>query len=163
MLTNNQKSGKHKVLTTLSMKLALELTTDRSQLKRFAENAGVNEYILFTHFNFFYSYPQWGKKWVNDQICQFHGVIIKCHLCDYTPERNHAGVGSIYILNNGVCNKETLICKRTNGVLGSPQWVASHPRHNRMILLCGNHVASHSLWRPRKPVNKSIPVQLNLF
>jgi hypothetical protein len=152
---------------TLSVALAIGGAEIFNQIERFTKEATENEYTSFTHCNFFYSYPEWGKPWLNGKSCEFHRVNTKCHLCDWKPERNYAGVGTIYLLNNGICNDEILINKGYKILRGRKVWqqeyVPNTPRLSRMILLCQNHVGSYFRWCKNKEVKKVTPMQLQLF
>lgn len=152
---------------TLSVALAIGGVEIFNQIERFTKEATENEYTRFTHYNFFYSYPEWGKTWANGKSCEFHRVNTKCHLCDWQPQRNYAGVGTIYLLNNGICNDEILVSKgykkERGRLIQQKDFVPNTPRLSRMILLCPNHVASHFLWCRNKEVKKVKPMQLELF
>lgn len=136
-------------VSTLTLNVALAIGGNKifNQIGKFSKEANENEYTMFTHYNFFYSYPI-GKD------CQFHQVNTKCHLCDHTPERNYAGVGTIYLLNNGVCNDDILIpnghkIERGRKVLLT-KYVKNTPSLSRMILLCENHIKDYFQWSPIK-------------
>jgi hypothetical protein len=152
---------------TLSVALAIGGTEIFNQIERFSREATENEYTSFTHYNLFYSYPEWGKQWANGKYCEFHRVNTKCHLCDYVPERNYAGVGTMYLLNNGICNDDILVVKswqKKRGVLiPIAERVPNTPRLSRMIILCQNHVGSYFKWCQNKVYKKVKPIQLELF
>lgn len=151
---------------TLSVALAIGGTEIFNQIERFSREATENEYTSFTHYNFFYSYPEWGKKWANGKQCEFHRVNTKCHLCDYMPERNYAGVGEIYLLNNGICNAKILVVKgykkERGRMIPIQEYIPNTPRLSQMILLCPKHVGSYFKWDKYK-VKKAKPMQLELF
>jgi hypothetical protein len=162
-------SKKERTITTISLSVALTIGSSKlfDEIKRFSQEANENEYTSFTHYNFFYSYPQWGKTWKDDKTCEFHRVNTKCHLCDFEPDRNYAGVGTIYLLNNGICNNEILICKGYETIKGKKVWKKEYkpntPRLSPMILLCENHIKSYFKWSNNKEVKKKYPIQLELF
>lgn len=136
-------------------------------LEAFAKEADSNDYTMFTHRNFFYSYPEWGKSWANGNDCEFHRVHTKCHLCDYMPDRNYAGVGNMYLLNNG-CGEETILVVKKwetkRGVLiPITERVPNTTRLSRMIILCPDHVGSYFRWNENNYVGKRKSVQLELF
>lgn len=158
-----------RTISTISLQVALAIGGSRAfnDIERFSLEANENEYTCFTHFNFFYSYPEWGKKWPDGKSCQYHRVNTKCHLCDYMPERNFAGVGHIYILNNGICNDDILVSGgyriergRRVQILDRVQNTA---RLSRMILLCPDHVRGYFKWDPNRTESRGRSVQLELF
>jgi hypothetical protein len=122
-----------------------------NQIKRFSEAAKANEYTCFTHYHFFYSYPKWGKQWPSQKSCEYHTVNTKCHFCNWQPKRNYAGVGSIYLLNNGISNNNVLIPS-----IGGKQ-------KSRMIFLCPTHVEPYYKWIDKNKIPKKGFVQLELF
>lgn len=127
-----------RTVSTLTLNVALAICGSNCDIvTRFSQEADTNEYMLFTHFNYFYSYPEFGKKWKLENDCEFHKVQIKCHLCQQLPERNYAGVGHIYLLHNGIGNNQ-----------------------NRMICLCQNHINDYFKWNPQMKVRGK---QLSLF
>jgi hypothetical protein len=132
-------------VTTITVNVALAIGGPEifNQIQKFAAEANENNYTLFTHKNFFYSYPVFGKSWKNKD-CEFHRVNTKCHLCDYMPERNYAGYGHIYVLNNGICNPDILVRDRQ-----TKKWdyVPNTPRLSRMILLCQDHIKGYFEWK----------------
>lgn len=150
---------------TLSVALAIGGTEIFNQIERFSKEATENEYTRFTHYDFFYSYPEWGRPWKNGKSCEFHKVNTKCHLCDWKPIRNYAGVGSIYLLNNGICNDKILVTKgyrkQRGRTIQQIEFVPNTPRLSRMILLCPNHVLSHFEWNRNKELKRV--KQLELF
>lgn len=148
------------IITTITLQVALKIGAAEifNQIEKFSKEANDNEYIEFTHYNFFYSYPGWNNKWLNGKDCEFHRVYTKCHLCSYMPERNYAGVGSIYLLNNGICNGKVLVCNNKK-----MEYVTNTPQLTRMILLCPNHVSSHFMYCKNKEGKKAKPLQLSLF
>lgn len=162
-------SRPERTITCISLSVALAIGTCEmfQEIERFSKEATENEYTSFTHYNFFYNSPEWGTKWLNDESCSFHRVNTKCHLCDYMPARNYAGIGTIYLLNNGVCNDEILVSKGTKIQRGRSiqinEWVPNTPRLSRMILLCSDHIGSHFKWRENKEIKEKKYIQLELF
>lgn len=136
---------KTRYITTLSQSVAEQITTNRVLLSEFIENAGNNQFFPFTHYNFFYSYPDFGKQWPGDKPCEYHDITTRCHLCGKEPERNFAGIGTLYLLHNGISNPTIL----TVGPDGKRMWVKNTPSLSRMILLCEHHVGSHSPYRSK--------------
>jgi ribosomal protein L24E len=123
-------------ISTITLNVALALNSvGFSRLDEFATKADLLEYIPFTHHNFFYSYPEWGKKWANGKEEQFHRVHTKCHTCGYIPNRNYAGVGTMYLVNDG---------------------------HARFRIICHKHKSSYSEWQAT-PLLKKAPKQLEFF
>lgn len=130
-----------RTVSTLTLSVALAICgSDALTVKRFHQEADAYEYMIFTHFNYFYSYPEYGKKWKSGNNCEFHRVHTKCHICGAVPERNYAGVGSLFIINIGR--------------------FATNQKNKRMVLLCNNHISDYCKWNPR--INK-MKKQLSLF
>jgi hypothetical protein len=154
-------------LTTLTYNLALRIRSGPSwDLDKFVKEASCCDYMLFPHYNFFYSYPDWGTQWKNGKESEFHRVETFCHLCGAKPERNYAGIGCLYLLNNGIGDEEILVSdgcyiKRGKRVLRT-KYVKNTPRLSPMILHCENCVDSYFYWDPHGLHIKK-PVQLNLF
>lgn len=137
-------------LTYLSLKVAEAITSSTLfQLQDFVSNAPTNQWIPFTHYNFYYSYPEWSKKWHNIKdhtATMFHKIETACHCCRKTPTRNYAGVGTLYMLKSNINNKDK--------------------RAHKLLLFCSSCVK----WRntmPYKHNNISAPkiynTQLSLF
>lgn len=126
-----------RVISTITLQVALAIGSNEifNQISKFTKEATEHEYTSFTHYNFFYSYPEWGKKWPNGETCEFHSLNTKCHLCNWRPERNYAGVGTIYLLNSG----------------------------SRMTMLCPKHIKGYFEYGNSQDIQKSIPTQLALF
>jgi hypothetical protein len=158
---------RERTISTISLSVALAIGGVEifNQIEKFSKEATDNEYTSFTHQNFFYSYPEFGKSWKNGKSCEFHRVQTKCHLCDFVPERNYAGIGSMYLLNNGTCNDEILVNDGYEVVRGkkvyNQKYVPNSPIHTRMILLCENHIGSYFKWNPHQERKKEM--QLKLF
>lgn len=164
-----QQDKKERTITTITLFVALAIGGSEilNQIEKFSKEAAENEYTNFIHYNFFYSYPEFGKKWLNGKDCEFHRVNTKCHLCDYTPERNYAGVGTIYLLNNGICNKDILVhkgFKKSRGrLIHINEYEPNTPRLSQMILLCQKHIGIYFEWCKNKEVKKLKKLQLELF
>lgn len=125
-----------RTISTITLNVALALNSvGFSRIEEFAEASEVIEYIPFTHYNFFYSSPEWGKKWANGKDEQFHRVHTKCNICGEAPERNYAGVGTMYLVNDG---------------------------RKRMRIVCGRHKTPYSEWQAT-PLLKKAPKQLEIF
>lgn len=154
-----------RTVSTLTLNVALAICGSNClTVKKFAEEADANEYMLFTHFNYFYSYPEYGKKWKSGKDAEFHRVNTKCHLCGDFPERNYAGVGHIYLLNNGLSNDEILVAKNKKIVRGKQFFetnlIKNTPVLSQMICLCQHHVNGYFKWNPQMKVRGK---QLSLF
>ncbi|MDD4157315.1 MAG: DNA adenine methylase [Candidatus Cloacimonetes bacterium] len=94
-----------RTVSTLTINIAHEISScETSSLDRFIENALPYEKYNFCHYNFFYTYPEFGKKWKNNKDMEFHRLHIKCEKCGAIPDRNYAGVGDIYLIHNNVTN-----------------------------------------------------------
>ena len=97
-------------ISKVSLKIASELASgERFSLEKFFLKAKPGEIFDFWHYHFFYSYPEFGKQWTNDQCCQYHEVTTHCSKCQENPDRNYAGVGSLYLLMNED-RKALLLC-----------------------------------------------------
>jgi hypothetical protein len=95
------------MISFLTLNLANEICSGQTQsLLSFYLNAKSNEFFLFSHFNFFYSYPEYGKQWKNEKICEFHRVNISCNCCKKIPDRNYAGVGNIWLMKSNKENRD---------------------------------------------------------
>lgn len=103
------------MLSQLSYNLALEIMSDvKTYFMDFAKRHEYNHYYMFTHYSFYYSYPEFGKKWNNtSDLCCFHKIETCCNECGYTPDRNYAGIGTLFITGYApkVDGKFTLYCK----------------------------------------------------
>jgi hypothetical protein len=162
-------------LTTLTPRIAQEIAPyGRFHLDQFIKEGDANDYIMFTHRNFFYSYPDWGKQWPDGKDCEYHRVDTKCHLCGHIPDRNFAGYGTLYLLNNGVSDEDILVVdewqiKRGKRVPVTKR-VPNTPRLSPMILHCKDCIKSYFEWKspPKiylapKPVPIKATTQLALF
>lgn len=145
------------MLSTLTYKVAHEITSDRFGLDKFFEHGGCCEFIYFAHRNFFYSYPEFEKRWPDGKPCQYHSVNLKCHLCDCVPDRNYAGFGNMFLLHNGVSDTEILICNKKER-----KYIPNTPRLSPMICLCKHHTAGYFQFNKLTTVEKQV-VQLDLF
>jgi hypothetical protein len=127
-----------RTITSISINVAMTIASRPFfEFDTFLQKANHHHYIHFTHQNFFYSYPDFGKQWPNGKMCEFHRVHTQCHVCSWQPERNYGGYGTIFLLNNG-------ISENTKG---------------RMLLLCPNHVHGYTLFT----TEKKLVTQLQLF
>ena len=99
-------------VSSLTLNIAWHIGSDRFLLNLFYKYAEPGQFIYFAHTSFFYSYPDFGKAWPDNQSCQFHQVNTCCHICGQPPERNYGGYG-------------TLLLQRTSG--------------QRMDLVCDEH------------------------
>lgn len=107
-----------KGITTLSYKVADAIRTmDNWELQEFAEKGKVGEMILYAHYHFFYSYPEFGKKWANDKSSCYHEVDVRCYLCGERPDRNFAGIGSIYLAKaSAALPRFVCLCRDHTGI-----------------------------------------------
>ena len=83
-------------------KVSLEVASQLSSfstfgLQDFFNKATPGQIFDFCHYNFYYSFPEFGHQWKNGLSCEFHRVETCCRKCQAQPERNFAGVGSIYL------------------------------------------------------------------
>lgn len=113
----------------------------------FIDNGDANEYLMFSHYNFYYSRPEWGTKRVDGSSCQFHRVEPVCHICKRHFERNYAGVGTMYLLHNGVGDREVRVSDgfeyRRGRKISKTKLVANTSSLSRMIILCRDHVKGY--------------------
>lgn len=159
-------------ITTITLDVALKISSGPVwEIQRFSKESGCCQVIDFTHYSFFYSYPAFGSKWPGGKESQFHRVHTKCHLCGWMPERNYAGIGSIYVLNNGICDDEILIATGHQVVNGRCKKQYAHipntPRLSRMILLCPDCAKQYFPWQPYKIADnkpsRTEMMQLSIF
>lgn len=88
------------MLSQITVNIAREIISgSKFDFERFIKEHQYNHYMIFSHYNFYYSSPDFGKKWDNtdEQIC-YHRIEVCCHGCVRIPERNYAGVGSMAIV-----------------------------------------------------------------
>lgn len=97
------------MLSKISFDIAWQLSTCRGGLEDFFHHAKPGEIMDFTHHNFYYSYPSFGRIWPNGLLAQFHQVHTCCSKCQAIPERNFAGVGSFYLFMQPY-SKALLLC-----------------------------------------------------
>jgi len=125
-----------RTISTISLNVANAISSGaKFELNWFFKEAQQNQYMSFSHHNFFYSFPEFGKEWPNGKDCEFHRVHTQCNVCGLKPSRNYAGVGSLYLLKGG----------------------------KRMELLCHEHVAKYKKWDPYIAPKTTNPMQLELF
>ncbi|MGN6804249.1 MAG: hypothetical protein ACTHJN_20290 [Ginsengibacter sp.] len=93
----------------ISFQVAWQLCSCRADLEYFFTHATPGEIFPFTHYNFFYSYPSFGRVWPNGLLAQFHRVHTCCSKCQAFPDRNFAGIGSIN-LSMRPDRKASLLC-----------------------------------------------------
>ena len=120
-----------------------------NDFEKFFQLASEKQYFVFTHYNFLYSYPEFGKKWANGEICQFHRVNTECHICKSVPDRNYAGIGTLYLVKQleSATSKYSVEFdgkKKYKIIPISPE--AKNVKGNRMILLCHNHIRDYDQW-----------------
>ncbi len=154
--------------STLTYNLATKLCSGQSfSLSNFYEKGGCNEVFFFTHRAYFYSYPEFGKSWTNGNSCEYHRVETVCHICKEKPERNYAGVGSMWLLHNGVSDNKILSKVGEKVVRGKVipilNYVPNTPRLSRMILLCDQHIGSYFKFNDSIMKHSNQTTQLSLF
>lgn len=156
------------IISTISLNVALAICSCRmsDEIERFAKEGDCNEYTSFTHYNFFYSYPAWGKTWPNGNICEYHEVNTQCHICKEMPDRNFAGIGTLYLLNNGIGEADILVndgyINKGGRMIPLSKRVPNTPQLSRMILLCPNHVTEYFRWQQHGPKKPTV-LQMELF
>ena len=99
-------------------KVSLEVASQLSScstfgLQDFFNNATPGQIFDFCHYNFYYSFPEFGRQWKNGLSCEFHRVETCCSKCQAKPPRNFAGIGSLYLCMDG--NRKTLVLCRECG------------------------------------------------
>ena len=97
-------------VSSLTLNVAWQITSDRFLLKPFFKYANANQFIYFTHKPFFYSYPAFGKIWTSGKNCECHGVHTCCHICGQEPDRNFAGYGTLILQRSGPGNRMDIVC-----------------------------------------------------
>lgn len=132
----------------LSYRIAEEIASgEKFTIERFYKGGDVNDYISFCHYNFFYHYPEFGTKFKGDKESSFHQVEICCHICKMKPERNYAGIGTIYLLHNGASFPEVIIADRIPGkkkIEFEYKAVPNAPPYEaHMICLCRNCIKGY--------------------
>ena len=97
-------------VSQLTLNVAFQITSNRFELLEFYSHSLTDQFIYFTHTNFFYSYPIFGKIWPDGKACQFHRVQTCCSICGQAPDRNFAGYGSLLLQRTGVDQRMSLVC-----------------------------------------------------
>jgi len=70
-----------------------------------------NDYIDLPHTSYYYSYPEFGKKWHNaNALSQYHKIECQCLLCKSKVEYNHYGIGGINLVFNKLYPRFMLLC-----------------------------------------------------
>lgn len=123
-------------INSITYNLAFEICSGtRWDILDFYNKSKEKEILSLSHYNFFYSYTKQGKH-------QFHRINTRCLVCNEEPERNHAGVGNLYLLNPAPKNE-------------------TH-RNRQMHFLCRIHILGYTIF-DRSVKTKFKSVQLNLF
>ena len=83
-------------------KVSLEVASQLSScstfgLQDFFNKATPGQIFDFCHYNFYYSFPDFGHQWKNGLSCEFHRVETCCSKCQAQPTRQYAGIGSLYL------------------------------------------------------------------
>jgi len=88
------------MLNQLTIDIARKIAAGQKfDLDLFVEKHQYNHYLILNHYNFIYSYPEFGNKFINsNESCIYHKIEVCCSECGSIPERNYAGVGSIAIV-----------------------------------------------------------------
>jgi hypothetical protein len=125
-------------LHILSLKLAKILDSSSfCKIDKFYELAESRELLRFTFCQFYYSYPEFGKKWKSGEICEYHRINTECCMC-HKPIKK--------LNNGGVCNAYLKKAGR-----------------ERMLIFCDRCVTNCSNllseWEPKNIISK----QLQLF
>ena len=85
-------------ISQVTLKVAAALSSCSTfALNDFFLHAKPGQIFDFCHYNFYYSYPEWGYQWKDEKLLQFHQVHTSCSKCPEQPARNYAGIGSFYL------------------------------------------------------------------
>lgn len=120
--------------------LAIGQSEHSNQIRKFWREARENEKTLFTHFSFYYSWPERGKSWKEGKSMQFHRVYTRCHCCGEMPSRNFAGIGWIYVVK-----------------------LKQELNRGRMVMMCHSCSAGYRVWSGHPMYIRPEPKQLSLF
>jgi hypothetical protein len=87
----------------LTLNIVKAINTESFDIfSKFFEISKPNEFTVLCHYRFFYTYPAFGKKWINNENnFQYHRFEPFCEICKSKPDYNRFGIGSIYLLNSG--------------------------------------------------------------
>ena len=97
-------------VSSLTLNVAWQITSFRSELLEFYTYGLLDQFIYFTHTNFFYSYPIFGMIWPVGKACQFHRVQTCCSICGAEADRNYAGYGTLFLLRTGPGKRLNIVC-----------------------------------------------------
>jgi hypothetical protein len=97
-------------VSSLTLNVAWQITSDRMLLNDFYKYAVKDQFIYFTHTPFFYSYPIFGKIWPDGKSCQFQQVQACCSICGSEADRNYAGYGTLILLRTGLGSRMNIVC-----------------------------------------------------
>ena len=85
-------------ISKISLEVASQLSSCSTfELIDFFQKAEPGQIFSFCHYNFYYSFPEFGRQWKNGLSCEFHQIETCCSKCQEQPSRNFAGVGSLYL------------------------------------------------------------------
>lgn len=104
-----------RIINQITFNLAYEMSPScRFGITRFMKEASEDEYIWFTHYAFFHSFPKFGTEFKNKSIansCGFitHLVYTKCYKCGHIPDRNGiCGLAHMFITKHSFKKKDRL-------------------------------------------------------
>ena len=85
-------------ISKVSLEVASQLSSCSTfELRDFFLRAEPGQIFDFCHYNFYYSFPEFGYQWKNGLSCEFHRVETCCSKCQAKPARQYAGIGSVYL------------------------------------------------------------------
>ena len=85
-------------ISKVSLEVASQLCSCSTfELIDFFQKAKPGQIFDFCHYNFYYSFPEFGCQWKNGLSCEFHRVETCCSKCQAQPARQYAGIGSLYL------------------------------------------------------------------
>jgi hypothetical protein len=124
------------MITHLTLKLAEAICSgEKVSIETFYKKGKANEYFLFSHHNFYYSYPEWGSKWKDEQICQFHRINVGCSICGDKPDRNYAGVGNIWLIKSNRDRRDfVLFCNSCKNWRNTTEFKIEMPKQLQLLL-----------------------------
>ena len=110
-------------ITTITLRVALAIGSTElfNRIEEFFLNAKACQCTDFVHLNYFYSYPEFGKKWSNGKYSEYHEVKTMCHHCGEFPERNYAGYGTINLLKTNA-DRAFCLCNQCARKYGHSRW-----------------------------------------
>ena len=99
------------MITNLTLNLAMRISScEKWSLERFYKQGKLNEFFHFACYGYFYSYPEWGKKWADGKLSEFHRVELACNCCRKKFEKsNYAGVTTVYLMKSNQPRRDFVV------------------------------------------------------